>query len=194
MAGVAGKCLMSVGRANWKERGFSLAELTLILAVGTIITATSVPIFTTSMRSMRLAGDARNICDVLTQARLESTAQMTRYKLVFSTSNSSWHLEKLNQATGTFAAEGSTNYLYDGLSNCGISFQSQSTSAPSGFPTTSSASIMFNSRGIPIDNNGTPTANNIIYLNYSNKDYAITVSLTGKVQLWQKLGGTWVSE
>jgi len=45
--------------------------------------------------------------------------------------------------------------------------------------------IVFNSRGIPIDSTGAPTANDAFYITDGSTVYAGTMSATGLFQLWR---------
>jgi len=174
------------------ERGFSLAELMILVVVIAATAAMSAPIFTNSMRDMRLIGDVQNISTTLGLAKIKSTSQLTRYQMALNLSQGSWSLQKFNQGTGNYEVEGSVNALSSGIKSSGILFKTGSGSAPPGFPTTSSNIIRFNTRGIPIDNAGIPTTNNVIYLSDGRLQFAVTVSLSGKVQVWRSRGTQWV--
>jgi Tfp pilus assembly protein FimT len=49
----------------------------------------------------------------------------------------------------------------------------------------SSACIVFNSRGIPVDNSGAPTTNDALYVTDSSSVYGVTVLATGLIQTWR---------
>jgi prepilin-type N-terminal cleavage/methylation domain-containing protein len=181
-------------KADKRDSGFSLTEMVVSLAIAAVLMALSIPMVSGSMRSWQLAADARNIANTLASARLSASAQMTHYRLSFNLGGNTWQLEKYNRGTSTFDVQGSTNELSTGLANSDIAFKSASSAALSGFPTNSSTVITFNSRGIPIDGAGVPTPANVIYLSGGQTDYAVTVSLTGKVQLWKYQSNQWVSQ
>lgn len=185
---------MAEVRVIERERGFSLIELVVLLALVAIVLGFSIPMLSSSMRSWQLSADARNIATTLSYARLSATSQMTHYQLSLNLSGNEWSLKKYNKSTSVYDLQGSTNALSSGLANSGIAFKASSSSAPSGFSTTSSTSITFNSRGIPIDATGKPTANNVIYLSDASDDFAMTVSLSGKVQLWRYRDGQWSTQ
>ncbi len=187
---------MSEVYASERERGFSLTELTMLLAIVGILLASSIPILSSSMRSWQLGADARKIVTSLTLAKLSATSQMTHYQLSFTVAENKWSLQKWNRSSSPNAYElqGAETTLSEGIANSGIAFKSSSSSAPEGFPTTSSATITFNSRGIPINGANNPTGDNVIYLSDAGTDYAVTVSLAGKVQLWRHQDGQWVSQ
>ena len=185
---------MAATRELQRERGFSLIELIILLSMVAIVAAFSIPMLSSSMRSWQLAADARNIVTTLTYAKLSATSQMTHYQLSFDVASNKWSMLKLNRGTGVYDLQGEVNELSTGIAYSGIAFKSASSSAPSGFPTTSSTSITFNSRGIPIDGAGIPTTDNVVYVSGTGDDYAVTVSLAGKVQLWRSLNGQWVAQ
>jgi Tfp pilus assembly protein FimT len=177
-----------------RDRGFSLIELTILLSMMAIVAVFSLPKLSSSMRSWQLAADARNIATTLTYAKIGASSQMTHYQLSFNLESNQWSLKKYNRSTSVYDLQGATNALSSGQADSGIAFRSSPSAALSGFPTTSSASITFNSRGIPIDATGKPTANNVIYLSDASDDYAVTVSLSGKVQLWRYRNSQWSAQ
>jgi prepilin-type N-terminal cleavage/methylation domain-containing protein len=48
-----------------------------------------------------------------------------------------------------------------------------------------SACVVFNSRGIPVDNNLAPTSNGALYVTDQNAVYGVTVLATGLIQTWR---------
>ena len=56
-----------------------------------------------------------------------------------------------------------------------------------------SACVVFNSRGIPIDNTGAPTTSDALYVTDSTSVYGVTVLATGLIQTWRTgvSSGTW---
>jgi Tfp pilus assembly major pilin PilA len=52
------------------------------------------------------------------------------------------------------------------------------------------ACIEFNSRGIPVDNNGSPLATGALYLTNGSAVMGVTASATGSIQTWQCTVGT----
>jgi prepilin-type N-terminal cleavage/methylation domain-containing protein len=165
-------------------RGFSMIELSMVLGLIAVTTAFSVPMLTNSMRSMQLISDARSIATTMTYARMSATSQMTRYQLNFDLGNNTWNLQKRNRNTGNYEIQQAVNGLSNGIAHSGIAFRTTSSTAPTGFPTTSSTSITFNSRGIP---NGIA----IVYLSNNEMNYAVSVSLAGKVQVWRFQNEQW---
>jgi prepilin-type N-terminal cleavage/methylation domain-containing protein len=173
------------------NRGFSMVELAIALAIVGVMAAFSVPILNSSMRDMRLIGDARGIAAGLTNAKLSAAAQMAHYRLSFDLANNRWSTAKQSTTGGSFVTQGAVNSLTNAGSSIETVFKSNSTStppSPSGFSSASSPTITFNSRGIPIE------GLSVIYISNSAVNYAVTVSLAGRIQLLRLTQGQWVSQ
>jgi Tfp pilus assembly protein FimT len=172
-----------------KDSGFSLAELCILLGLIAVTAALSVPLLSSSMRSIQLLSDARSIAGTLSVAKLTAISQMTRTQVSFDISGNQWSLSKWNKTTSQYELQGAVNSLSNGVSNSGIRFKTSSGTAPDGFPTTSSSAITFNSRGI-VSNGAVGT----VYVSDSDTDFAITVSISGKVQLWRRQNSQWIAQ
>jgi prepilin-type N-terminal cleavage/methylation domain-containing protein len=167
------------------NRGFTLIELSIVLGLTAIVAAFAIPVLSDSMRGMQLISDARKIATTMSYAKLSATSQMTSYRLSFDLDNNQWSLLKRDRTSGDFELQQAVNRLSDGVADSGIAFKDDSESAPAGFPTDSATAITFNTRGIP---NGI----SIVYLSNEDTDYAVSVSLAGKVQIWRFRDNQWV--
>jgi len=174
------------------NRGFSMVELSMLLAITAILAAFSIPMLSSTMHSMQLASDARSIGSTMSYAKLSATSQLTQYRLTFSLSEKEWRLDKRNRDSGEFELQQDVHGLSGGGSESCISFKSSSGTAPTGFPTASSTTITFDSRGIPRE------GASIIYLTNGDEDFAVSASLSGKIQVWKSVNrnGTsqWVAQ
>ncbi len=173
--------------ANLKSgnKGFTMVEAAVVLAMAAVLTAVTVPMITSSLHSMQLVSDARNIATSLTYAKLGATSQFTRFRLTFDMADNEWQMERLNRTTGQYELQQGNNQLSSGVSGGGIGFKTNSTTAPDIFPTASSAVITFDPRGIPEE------GLSVVYLSDDRDDYAVSVSLSGKVQIWRIGDASW---
>ena len=176
---------------NKNDRGFSLTELTVMLGMIAILSAFSIPALNSAMQDMQLNADAKSIATTLTYAKVHSSSQMARYRVSFILGTNQWRLEKFNPGTSGYDLEQATNTLSTGMAKSGITFQASADEGPPGFETLkeSSTEITFDSRGLPMGTTGYEAG--IIYLSNDNIDFAVSVSISGKVQLWRLQDGQW---
>jgi Tfp pilus assembly protein FimT len=167
------------------SRGFSLIELAISLSMVIIMAAVSIPMLTSAMRGIKLSSDAKSIATSMTYARVSAASQVTRYRMSIGLDSNQWSLSKWDRTSETYELEQATNTLSGGVSNSGIRFKSTSSTAPTGFPTTSTTQITFDSRGIPIEGAG------IVYLSGKGGDFAVSVSMAGKIQVWRYQNSKW---
>ena len=74
---------------------------------------------------------------------------------------------------------------------CQSDMDTQSQSAGS---ITNSACVVFNSRGIPVDNTMTATSSGALYITDNNSIYGVTVLATGLIQTWRAdASSTWIN-
>jgi Tfp pilus assembly protein FimT len=175
--------------SNRNQSGFSLIELSVLAGLLVLVSAFSIPMLSSAMEDMEMIGDARSIATAMTYAKISSTAQMIHYRVAFDLGAGQWNVEReTEQNSGEFEMENAINSLRDGDGGSEIAFNDSSGTAPDGFPTDSSATITFNSRGMPIG------GAQIVYLTKSDADFAVSVSLTGRVQVWRYRNNQWHSE
>jgi prepilin-type N-terminal cleavage/methylation domain-containing protein len=176
-------------KLNRNQRGFSLIELSLVVAVMALVSAFSIPRLNSAMDDMQMISDARNIATALTYAKISSTAQMIHYRVSFVLADNQWSVEKeTSQNAGAFETKQAINSLCNGASTSGIVFKSTSGAAPTGYPTNSAGTITFNSRGMPI------AGAQIVYLSKPDADFAVSVSITGRIQVWRFKNNQWIPQ
>jgi len=167
------------------SRGFSLVELAVVLSVAAIMAAVSIPILSSAMQGMKLGSDAKSVATTLTYARVSAASRLTRYRMSIDPTNNQWSLLRWNRTSSTYEIEQATNTLSDGISNSGIRFKALSTNGPTGFPSATSTTITFDSRGIPMEGAG------IVYLAGRDADFAVAISPSGKIELWRYQNSQW---
>jgi len=59
-----------------------------------------------------------------------------------------------------------------------------------------SACVVFNSRGVPVDNNWAATSNDALYVSDGSEAYGVTVLATGLIQTWRASlpSGAWINK
>ncbi|MBI4165524.1 MAG: prepilin-type N-terminal cleavage/methylation domain-containing protein [Acidobacteria bacterium] len=178
-----------------KNQGFSMLEILVVIAIIGIIAAFALPSAITFVKGYRLHANASAIAAQLNVTRFRATSQYTPYRLRVSTSAGTTARERLSTAYGSPQSEESIP-LDRGvrfLSACPVSAKPGTIGAS---VTAASPAIYFNTRGLPVDSTGITYNNNVIYLANDNDLYdAVTVSLGGKVSIWNynATAGAWVS-
>jgi Tfp pilus assembly protein FimT len=173
-----------------RQHGFTVIELLINATVISTLAAISLPSYTTALANQRLSGDATNINSQLAVVRMRSASLFTRGRLTINPSAGTYQSEIYNKTTNSWVLEGGTQRLASGIS---FSYGSIHIPAGSQVPIAQSTTILFNSRGIPIDNSGTPTGNRAVYITDGSGHYrAITVSASSLTNIWRYQAPAWV--
>ncbi len=173
------------------DSGFTMLELLIVVAVGLTLTVIAIPNLGTTIATYRVSGDGRAISEQLTLAKMKAGANFTRVRIVFDTSNNTYQLEKYDKAAAAYVADGALKRL-----SPGVAFGYGSISAPAGTQSTiaQSSPIIFNSRGIPVDGSNAPTPTNAVYFYNSTGYHAVSVALSGRIQVWKWVNSAWSAQ
>ncbi len=171
--------------------GFTTFELMIVVAIGLIIMVVGLPSISKTQALYRASGDGRSIAETLTLAKMRAGANFTKERVVFNTADSTFQLEKYNKTTGNFEIDGGVKNL-----STGVAYGYGSIGNPAGSQTTITQTpiITFNSRGIPVDNSNQPTADYAVYFNNSAGYYAVSVALSGRIQVWKNTPAGWTTQ
>ena len=191
------------------DDGYSLLEILLVTALAAVVSAIAIPTSSNAISGLRLTGDARGVSAAVAMAKMRAAANFSRARLYVDVSTSRHHLETY-QKTGTpgWVTEGGETSLsqgvsfgYGALTSPPANTQAAIGQAPaclnnSGTAITNTACVVFNSRGIPIDATGAPTAAAAVYVTDGKTVFGVTVSANGMSQLWKSLAATaaWVRQ
>jgi Tfp pilus assembly protein FimT len=176
-----------------RQTGFSTIELVIVLAIFLLLAVIAIPQAIATLRAFRASSDARSVASELSLAKMRAGDSFTQSRLNCNLAANSCQIEictsKGASACNTFSADGGTLLLSPGMT-----FGFGNIAAPAGTQTAiqNTAQIVFNSRGIPVDNTGTPTGNYALYLtNQAGDNYAVTVYATGRIAVWRYIGSAW---
>ena len=190
------------------SRGFSLIELLMVVGIMGVLAVIAVPMSGNSIRYYKLSGDAREIANAAAVAKMRAAARFTQSRLYVDITGRTFYLQTFIRTApappgcsvgqwctdgGTVQLSSSVNYGYGIVPTPPPNTQSPSiTQAPLCKDNSSppvdvagTACIVFNSRGIPIDETGSPTGNDAIYINDGTSVYGITAAATGFIRTWQ---------
>jgi Tfp pilus assembly protein FimT len=172
--------------------GFTFLEVVIVLSLALIVAVIAIPSLHRTLEAYRGTSAIHGIAGQLALSRMRAGSDFTRTKLVIDTTNKTYVRQVYNKTSSTYEPEGGTQYLGQG-----VSFGFGPITTPAGGQSTISqtAEIIFNSRGIPITNGGTPIGSYVIYLNNdAGTYYAASVNTTGQIRTWKYSASAWVDE
>jgi len=186
------------------RRGFSLIELMIVVTAAVIVTAMAIPVFSSIVRNLRGDGDLRALSSDTALAKMRAAASFSRARLRTDLTARSFQVEVWNKTTNSWAAEGGTQSLSNGVNfgfgsitspppNTQASIDQAAacqtdaqTVANAAGNVANTACIVFNSRGVPVDSTGAPTGNGAFYVNDGASAQSVTVGATGLIRTWRR--------
>lgn len=179
-----------------------MLELLIVVALTAVIAAIAVPMMANSTADFRLSGDARALHSAISLAKMRAASSGSQSRLYVSLDDGTFQVETLTTgSTPAWTAEGGSNYLSSGVST---GFGDIATAPPNtqnaigqaplcrqvdGTTIGNTACVVFNSRGIPVDSTGAPTAADAVYVTDGVRVFGATVESGGMVQLWSSPAG-----
>ncbi len=97
---------------GWRQRGYSIAEVLTVVALGTILCAIAVPNFVSLSAKYQLTGAAQQLAFDVGRARMKAVGENVYCRVRFATGDSggSYWLERSNDGT-TYSVDGVTTQL-----------------------------------------------------------------------------------
>ena len=167
-----------------KNPGFSLLEILVVIAIVGIIAAFALPGAINFVKGYKLHAAASAIAAQLNVTRFRATSQYTPYRLRMDAPTRATVRERLSTSYASPQQEESIP-LDQGIRILSACPESAKPGTIAATVTAASAAVYFNTRGLPVDTTAAPTNNNVFYIANDNNLYdAITVSLGGKVTVW----------
>jgi prepilin-type N-terminal cleavage/methylation domain-containing protein len=183
-------------RRSPADGGFSVLELLVVISIFGIIAAIAVPMAKSTTSAYEIAGQAHAVAYDISLAKMQAASGFTQARLYVDLSNNSYHIETWNKATNAWVVQGAVASLPSGIgfgfstlatppSNTqGVIGQASACHDASDQVVASTACVLFNSRGVPVDTTGTPTGADAVYLTDGGMVYGVTVTPAGLTQLW----------
>jgi hypothetical protein len=185
-------------RSFGSSDGFSLIEVFIVMVVTMTLAAVAIPRTSTLFGDLRLSGDARALSNSIALAKMRAAADFTRARLRANIAARTYQIERLQKTVppswvgedDAISLSYQVNLSPGSLTTAPPNTQPAVAMAPpcldgEGAAIANTACVVFNSRGIPIDNAGNPTGNDALYVTDGTAVYGVTVGATGLIRLWK---------
>ena len=183
------------------ERGFSLIEILLVLAIMGVLAAMAVPMSGNAVKYIRISGDARDISNALAVTKMRAAAKFTKARLFVDRSSNSYYVQTYDKTAGSWTTESGTTALSTSVSfgygavgappsntqaSIGQADACYNTASPA-VTIANTSCVVFNSRGIPIlgDSSASPTGDDALYISDGTFVYGVTIAATGFIRSWR---------
>jgi prepilin-type N-terminal cleavage/methylation domain-containing protein len=206
-----------VCRRHDSTRGFSLAELMIVVSIILILVSVGIPSVMTITRNLRIRGDTQILAAQVHLARMRAAADFTHARIYLDLNANTFHLEIWNKTAGCWKTEPDSNNCTQAGSSVtplatgdtfGLGSQKVgptpatlvAAQAPActvgvagaaGANIANTACIEFNSRSYAVDSTNAIVASDAIYVTNNVWTSAVTVSVAGRPTAFVHSGSTW---
>jgi prepilin-type N-terminal cleavage/methylation domain-containing protein len=179
-----------------KANGYTAVELLMVIAIAAIAAGISMPMLARTNGDLKLQNDARAIHNMVSLAKMRAAARSARVRFFADLGTETFKVQWYDRANAKWVNEDGSKTLSD---NINFGHASATTPPPNtqsaidavklcrnddGTEIPSTACVVFNSRGIPVNHLGEPDGNAGFYINDGIGVYGVTVSATPLVRLW----------
>jgi len=185
-----------------RQRGFTMLELLMVVAVIAIVSAMAIPNWLQATRTYRLRGDVNRISGLINSSRMRGSSAFARVKVDCSGTtgcggSSACTVTLINYYVGSTPTTTSTDQTVCLSQN--VSFSVPSTTIGVGQQNSSSPTqnltLYFNTLGIPISSTGSTGGKYAMYLQEATSGayMAIGIAANGTPTVYSLNSGTWVA-
>jgi prepilin-type N-terminal cleavage/methylation domain-containing protein len=181
------------------DAGYSLVEILFVVGLIGVISAIAVPMMANALGNFKLTGDVRSVSNAVAVAKMRAASKFTRVRLYVDLTGKAHHIEWLDTTVtpNHWTAEGGTTYLSPRVSfgvgpatapppnTQGTIGQAAQCVNDTGANIGNTACVVFNSRGVPVNNSLAPTPDDALYLTDGTAIYTVTVAATGMMRTWR---------
>ncbi len=173
------------------QSGFSLLEVIIVVIIVMVMAAMAAKWMGAAVSRYRLSGTAHEIAASAQLARIKATTGDARFKVKRNTSPVRTYRTEFKTRTGSWTLDPlSADYPLP----TDVNFDTTGISAaPPGQTTTQATAMVFNTRGLLInDSSGAPVDGRCFYLQgNTDRPFAVCANLTGKITVYRRFGSVW---
>lgn len=176
--------------------GYSLIEIMVVMAVMGIIAAFAIPVVANTSSSIKLRAQAEDLSNLVGLAKMRATARFSRARVFVDQAARTFVLQIWDDDAQTWVDDTASTTLPFGITfgfgkvkepppdtQKNIKFAAECTN-DAGDEMAKTSCINFNSRGIPIDSDGSPVGGNAFYLTDGTGVRGVTVTATPLIRDW----------
>lgn len=174
-----------------------MIEMLIVIATIAVVAAIAAPFTSNTLALFRVGGDSRALVNGVSMAKMRAASEFSLARFYVDLSARSFRVEVWQKtAPQQWVQEGGITYLSQNV-NFGfgqaavapLDAVSPIAQAPAcldaaGNPLANTACIVFNSRGLPVDVLGAPTAADL-YITDGSSLFGVTTSASGQTRLWR---------
>jgi type II secretory pathway pseudopilin PulG len=182
-----------------RQRGYSLIDLLASVALIAVISGMAIPVTGSAVAGQRFKGDTQALTQLVGLAKMRASASFTRARVRVNLASNTFVLERWDKVMSQWVAEGGTvragtgiTFGFAGLGmpppntqgTIGLSPPCRTGTDSSSPAIDNTACIVFNSRGLPIDEDGLLFAGHALYMTNGSAVSATTVTATPRIRRW----------
>ena len=181
------------------QGGFTILETLFVVALIAVISVIALPMVGNTLADFRVSGDVRGAANAVALSKMRAASKFSRVRLYVEVAANRYHLEVFDKTSAIccWQPEGGYTYLSTGTSfdyspvatapasTQGTIGQAGPCVNDAGATVANTACVIFNSRGTPVTNGNTITAEHALYIKNNMAVYGITVAATGMIRTWR---------
>ena len=186
-------------RAIAHQQGYSLVDLLLVVALVGVIAGMAVPVTGSAVAGQRFKGSAQAVTQMVGLAKMRASATFTRARVRVNLDTNSFLLERWDKTANAWVAEGGSTRTASGVTFgfAGLGQPPPNTQATIGLSPAcrtgtsgdspvinNTACVIFNSRGLPVNEDGNLYGGHALYLTDGIAVSATTVTATPRIRRW----------
>jgi Tfp pilus assembly protein FimT len=177
-------------------------EMVIVCGIVGVLSVMAAPMFSNAIAGFRLSGDARGVSNATAVAKMRAAADFSRVRVYADLTARTYCMQVFEKPSvtyplGRWVTQGGDTSLSTGVSfgygavtasppvTQGTILQAPLCVDDAGANIANTACIMFNSRGVPVDNTFAPTPADALYVMDSSMVYGVTISATGLLRMWR---------